>query len=320
MCVTLPLLLMTPGRAILALIVAMALCLSAGAQSVVGELSATDVSVKGGVVMRAGDTRVVSGSEMTAGEATASLRLARGGEVHICPRSSLSITASQNGRELMLALGSGAIETHYSLESSADTVLTPDFRILLAGPGDFHFAVASDTRGNTCVRALGANTSAAIVYELMGDGIFQVRPGEQMLFRNGTVKDFTRTIPPDCGCPVRPQAMRASQAPPVTAPPSLLPPIDSAPVTIPPPARSADEVHVSVDAPFVFRASEPVVPEPPTVARLSLQTLPPLLFAPLPAQPPQPVSAPTSPPQVAKTGTKKGLLGHVRSFFAAIFR
>jgi hypothetical protein len=319
MCVTLPLLLMTPGPAILALIVAMPLCLSAGAQSVVGELSATDIRVKGGVVMRAGDTRVVSGSEMTAGEATASLRLARGGEVHICPRSSLSITASQNGRELMLALGTGAIETHYSLESSADTVLTPDFRILLAGPGDFHFALASDSQGNTCVRALGANTSAAIVYELMGDGIFQVRPGEQVLFRNGTVKDFTRTIPTDCGCPAPPQTMRASQAPPVTPPP-LLPPIDPAPVTIPPPARAADEVHVSVDAPFVFRASEPIIPEPPTVARLSLQTLPPLLFPLTPAQPPPPAPAPTSTQQAAKAGAKKGFLGQVRSFFAAIFR
>jgi hypothetical protein len=319
MCVTLPLLLMTPGRAILALIVVMPLCLSAGAQSVVGELSATDISVKGGVVMRAGDTRVVSGSEMTAGESTASLRLARGGEVHICPRSSLSITASQNGRELMLALGTGAVETHYSLESSADTLLTPDFRILLAGPGDFHFAVASDSQGNTCVRALGANTSAAIVYELMGEGIFQVRPGEQVFFRNGTVKDFTRAIPPDCGCPAPPQTMRASQAPPVTPPP-LLPPIDPAPVTIPPPARAADEVHVSVDAPFVFRASEPVVPEPPTVARLSLQTLPPLLFPVTPAEPPPPAPAPTSTQQVAKAGAKKGFLGHMRSFFAAIFR
>jgi hypothetical protein len=298
-------------RFILSLFAVGVLCVSLPGQTGVGELSATDASVKGAVVMSAGNTRVVSGSDITAGQATASLRLERGGEVRICPHSSLSVTASPNGHELMLALGTGAIETHFRLASSADSVLTPDFRILLAGPGEFHFAVASDPHGNTCVRALPSDTASVIVNELMGDGVYQVRPGEQVLFRGGSVKDPGTVIPPDCGCPVPPQAQRAEESTPVPLP-TPAPPVGNAPasLTAPVPQAGGDDVHVSVDAPFVFHAEEPAIPPPPMVARLQAQRMPPLMFLIPPVQPP---------PSAAKPAQKKGFFGRVRSFFSTVF-
>jgi hypothetical protein len=316
-------LLMIFRSSILCLAAAVALGIPAGAQIPVGDLSATDASVTGAVVMTAGDTRVMSGSHIAAGQATAALRLARGGEVDICPHSSLSVTASQNGSQLTLAIGTGAMETHFRLGSSADTILTPDFRILLAGPGDFHFAIASDTQGNTCVRALPSDSASVIVNELLGDGVYQVGPGGQVMFHAGSIKGAESAVPPDCGCPPLPakpetENVAAPASSPVAA--SSPKPVPSS-VTAPPPPVPAGEVHISVDAPFVFRATDPVVPPSPVVARLRLQTLPPLFFGVPPVASPPPVPPPETKPELGeKTATKKGFFGKLRSLLAAVFR
>ena len=309
---------------ILLLLATAPLCHPLAAQIAIGELTASDASVKGAVAMEEGRTRVLSGSSVTAGEATASVRLVRGGEVRVCPRSSVSLTASPNGHSLMLAVGNGSIETHYTLASSADTILTPDFRLLLAGPGSFHFAIASDSRGDTCVRSLPSDTASIIVNETMGDGMYQVLPGGQVLFHNGTVKDASGEVPLDCGCPVPPDTSRtatdlaaATGQASAALPPS---PIPASPESLstPPPAPAPNDVHISVDAPFVFRARQSVIPPPPAVTRLRLQTVPAVLFTP-PVQPPQP------PPPVAESKTNRTLkpirkvLGHVRSFFGSLF-
>jgi len=209
------------SRTKLAAFLLSAFCLSAelraqqSTNGSIGEVFATDASVTGSVILAAGGTRVASGSTVAAGRTTASLRLDRGGEVRVCPGTSVAVTASARSKGLMLSLSGGTVETHYSVGSSADTIQTPDFRILFPGPGDFHFAVRADASGNTCIRALDGNTASIVVSEVMGDGSYQVRPNEQVTFNDGKVSN---AVPfGKCGCaPVR-ESLKADSAAPKPA-------------------------------------------------------------------------------------------------------
>lgn len=172
--------------------------------------------------------RVPSGSSVTALSDTTVMRLRRGGDFYVCPRSTVLVNRSRNGPDLMLAIGVGAMETHIKLGDSSDEVVTPDFRILLRGPGEFDYAIRADSQGNTCVKTLPGNTSPAIIYELMGDGKYEFQPRDQIVFHAGRLRSEDTAfhaasadgngnetiLPVECGCPPppRPPVLLASGA------------------------------------------------------------------------------------------------------------
>ena len=275
--------------------------------------------------------RLLSGSTVKAGAHAASVRLARGGELRVCPDTGVAVNGTAS-RDLMLSLSAGAMEAHYSLPSS-DVVLTPDFRIVLAGPGELHIAVAADYRGNGCVKSLAGNTVPVVVAELMGTGTLQLSPGEQVYFRDGSVTNPSFRPLMNCGCPGSSSQQRevqtATQAVPAPAKPAevpLAPAASSQVETQPPPqeeAVSADslpismpgDVHVEVEAPLVFSAREvEPAPEPSVIADLQpLQT--PALFDPLLK------NEVTVPAAVSiKEKKRRGFFGRIGGFFAAMFR
>ena len=81
------------------------------------------------------------------------------------------------------------------------------------------------------------------------------------------------------------------------------------------------ETHVQVDAPFVFRATDPVLPAAPAVAHLRLVGgRPPTQLLNADAEPPSSVTNYNQQTQQAKTKTSRGFFAKLRGFFGAMFR
>lgn len=295
------------------LILFLSLATAACAQNPVGQIFASDAKVKGAVELASSGAKVMSGSWVSAGDAIAVLKLDRGGEVRVCPKTSVSVSTSQSGRDLMLGLSVGGLETHYAVSASADSIVTPDFRILLAGPGRFDFAVEAQKNGDTCVRALPGNSSSLIVSELMGDGTYQVKPAERLVFHNG------RVVNPDhdhatCGCVEPVSVLKAEAAPapqPAEAPASNT-------------ASTAKEnelpVHIEVEAPFVYRAEDAEASPLENAIHLHVRSTPLPLTALAP--PPRAENVPRATTVTAKTAMKpkqRRFFGRIKAFFASIF-
>jgi hypothetical protein len=302
------------------------------------------VPVVGGSAPTAIDaSRLSAGSSVIAGSDTTILHLPGGGEVRVCPGTALSVSSSASKRDLMFGMSTGAIEMHYALKASSDAVLTPDFRIMFAGPGEFHFAVSADSHGNTCVRTLRGNTSSAIVAELMGDRVYQVKPSEQAVFHFGRIDKVDGDVPLECGCPP-PRPVSMTDAPPPQIVPGSEPPtaamgagvagnaiagstadshaegtqLTNGPETAPLPASKPNDVHVQVDAPFVFTAKNRAAKSAPAP-----EQAPPDLPLDQSSQRQihlDPVIQPAPPPEAQKKAEHSGFFHRVGRFFSAIFK
>src|SRR5947209_18225295 len=110
------------------LLILLAVPLTAQAPTPIGELFASEATPQGPALLAGSGMSVVAGSQLSAGTSAATLRLARGGEVKICPQSGLAVNTLPDNAGLMLSIGASAIEINYPVNDLADTLITPDFR------------------------------------------------------------------------------------------------------------------------------------------------------------------------------------------------
>lgn len=301
----------------------------------VGELFASDPTGLATAQRVGSGMNVPPSSQLSAGVAAATLKLARGGQVRICPRSSLNI--NRGGQGLMLGLGSGSIEIDYRLNQSvADVLVTPDFNIRLVGPALYHFALGVNNKGDTCFKPLRGNASGVVFSELLGEDSYGVMADEKALFAAGKLAGRS-TLDSECGCPA-PPALQADSSNPGSGPTSAQPPlVPTADVTAPLPPGRPGETHVEVETPFVFSAHDPAKPN--TAAKLNVSLLPNVFFVQEEDDPtilvekPAAVSVKSRTPEPApkteandsnkeesKKEEKKGFLARVKGFFGSIFR
>jgi hypothetical protein len=304
----------------------------AGAQVVppVGELFASGAGNNSSLELAGSGMSVYSGSELSAGIAPATLKFARGGQVRICPHSGLNVTSSNQG--FMLATGTGAIEIDYQLnQQTADVLITPDFNVALVGPGTFHFALGVGKQGDTCVKPLPGNTSEVTFSELLGTGSYKSQPNRTMVFRGGKL-DAPAEFSGECGCPIVAPVMRteAPSNPPKdnsTNSADRVAVASSEPTSSLPPEKPG-QVHVQVDAPFIFTA-RPATGRPYSVAKVPLASLPNVYFLQekvdpvvlIEKQPEVSLKADAAMPkaQDKPQPEKKGFMGHVKGFFGSLF-
>jgi len=290
-------------------------------------LFTSDVGGQKSVQLAGSGMSVVVGSELSAGIAPATLKLVRGGQVRICPRSGLSINAGTRG--LMLATGVGAVEIDYHLDQPQyDVIVTPDFNVQLIGPGTFHFALGVNKKGDTCVRPLPGNTSEIVLSELLGSSSYKSSPNEASLFLGGKLSQHAALLE-ECGCSGAVPVMRAENQP-NDAVPSEQVLLTNNEVTSPLPPDQPGQTHIEVETPFVFNARASGAP-PDLVARIKFSSLPNVVFTQEMVDPA--VLSERTPDvsvkrarQESKPGTndkeskeKKGFFGRVKGFFGGIF-
>jgi hypothetical protein len=301
----------------------------------IGELFAADSQTR--LIQPAGaGMSVVPGSELAAGIAPGRLKLYRGGQVRLCPHTSMSVNSGRLG--LMFAMNAGSVEVDYSwLQRGADFLMTPDFSIQLQAPGKYHFAIGTNSKGDTCVKTLPGNTGYLQFSELMSAATHRLGPADSAIFHNGKLENMAPLPATEtCGCPeTAPTVETSAQLPPAQQESARTQSaVASKPdQTQPLPPDYPGQVHVEVDAPFVFSAKNVAGVEPYSVAKVQLSTLPnvffvqetvdPIVLPEKPAQvsareePPAQVQA-SSPPAPAKK-PRKGLFGKLKGIFTGIF-
>jgi len=307
--------------------------ISAAAQSSgdIGELFASEVTAHGPVLLAGTGMAVGSGSQVAAGKSVATLRLIRGGDVRLCPNASLTVSAVEANlppgrQELMLSMDPGSVELNYPLNDMADTLITPDFKVMLAGPGVFHFGFGVNPRGDTCIKPLRGNSASLIITEMLGNGVYQIKPDEAVVFLGGKLSGRS-PLETECGCPQPLPVIEANkQEEPKEAPVNSEQPKPTRPFSptvasdtlapSPEPSENPNATHMEVEVPLVFNADRP---EPIyAVAHIKFSALPNAFLA---QENQKPIVLKPGQEEVsAKTKEKKGFFGKIKGFFAGLFR
>jgi len=263
-------------------------------------------TVTGALRVADGKAIIATSGTVTSGTKTTEVVLPRRGVLRVCASTSVHLASDAtvpagDAPGLMMALDYGAVEASFATGRNSDIVLTPDFRILIGGPGAAEVKVRLAPHGDTCVDNPGANAPYVVVSSVFDGGAYRVQPGQRVMFQHGSLSAVVDQEKEPCGCPPEPRP--DSNDFPLAQSAGLAP--LAKPVPAPQPsAETAAKPPQPLNEPLVYSAPNPA-PEKPAAA----------------AEPSPPPAAPSAPQVPAALAPKKkaGFFGSIGHFFKKIF-
>lgn len=233
--------------------------------------------VTGALQVAGGKALIAANGSVTSGTSSTVVTLPRRGSLRICASTTVKLAADSSvpaGETpgLMMAMDRGAVEASFVTGQNADMLLTPDFRILIGGPGAANVKVRLGQGGDTCVDNPGGNAPYVLVTSVFDGGVYRVQPGQRVMFQHGSLQEVVDQEKEPCGCPPEPAEVHGNDFP-LAQSEGLAP--------TPPPASAAPQ-HAGKSAqpapPLVYNAgdSAPALQPPSgTASAASSSTQPP---------------------------------------------
>ena len=255
-------------------------------------------TVSGEIQTWKGRAYLTRSGAITAGPSTAQVTLPYRGVLRVCPSTTvrLSVDSGAPASEIsgmQIALNGGALEASFAIVRDSDVLMTPNFRIMIAGPGSSEVKVRLGQGGDTCVDNSGANAPYVVVTSVFDSGLYRVQPGQRVMFEHGDLHTVVDDEKEPCGCP-----------PPVTPQGNEFPLAQSeglAPLPKPAPGTANQSAAApQVLEPLVFKGADHA-PQPAAIAAPS-------------------AGSAANPPATKPAAKKKsGFFGGIGRFFRRIF-
>jgi hypothetical protein len=266
-------------------------------------------SVTGALEVAGGRASITTSGTITAGTRTTEVLLPRRGSLLVCASTSVKLAADSSvpaGETpgLLMAIDRGALEMSFATTQNADTLLTPDFRIVIGGPGSAEVKVRLGDDGDTCVDNPGADAPYVVVSSIFDGGVYRVQPGQRVMFEHGSLQSVIDQEKEPCGCPPAASEAGANEFPlaqseglaPTPAPAGATAGATTGAVKLTPPPDA-----------FVYKSADhaPQTVEPPKPAAAPASKAP--------------TASPASSAQPAPPAQKSGFFHKIGRFFRRVF-
>ena len=230
------------------------------------------LDVTGALRVNNGRALIATDAAITAGSQPTHVTLPDRGTLLICPYTIVKLAATSSVAAgqvhgLMMAMDHGAFEMSLAISRDSDILLTPDFRILVAGPGPSELKVRLGPQGDTCIDNPGEHAPYVLVSSVFDGGAYRVQPGQRVMFQHGSLHEVVDQEKESCGCPpAEPQGNEF----PVAQSEGLAPMPKPAPI-----APNSSSAPPQVVEPLVYKSADHAPQPAPTEPALSANAIPP---------------------------------------------
>jgi len=162
--------------------------------------------VTGALEVSQGKAVIAASGSVTSGSGTTQVILPHRGVLRVCASTTVKLASDSSVPAgeipgLMMAMDHGAVEVSFATGRNSDILLTPDFRILIGGPGAAEVKVRLGQHGDTCVDNAGVNAPYVLVSSVFDGGAYRVQPGQRVMFQHGSLHEVVDQEKEPCGCP-----------------------------------------------------------------------------------------------------------------------